>query len=465
MLVFLVASCSEIPIFSDPYKAPKPVNIDLPELLKRGKLTILAENSSTSFFVYRGKSMGFEYEILKEFAAENGLDVEVKIIEDLDMIPRMLNSGEGDLVACNFTSTRERNRKIDFSIPIIRTPQVLIQRKPANWQNLSTDEYKKHVIRDPADLMHKKVHVWKNSSYYKRLEHMQDEFGDTIYVQAEPGTVSVEEMIEMVSDGVIDYTIADEYIAHVNAHFYPNLDYFMYLSIRQNIAFGLRKSSQLLKAKLNRWLAHFMSSKTFHHLRKKYFEPSPTITENTNYLNDIKGGNLSVFDSLFKQAVIPYNWDWRLLASIAFQESKFNPEARGFGGAYGMMQFMPGTGPSYGVYPHSPPAVQIKGAIKKLNKDYQVFTKVKDHEQRCKFAIAAYNAGLGHVLDAQRLCAKYKMNPYVWDKQVEYMLLNLNKSKFYRDRSVRCGSMHGMRTFRYVKDVFERYNQWKLIYK
>ena len=82
------------------------VRFDLPEILKKGKITVLAENSSTSFFIYRGKKMGFEYEVLKEFANELGVELEVKIVDNLDDITKRLNEGEGDIVACNRSEER-----------------------------------------------------------------------------------------------------------------------------------------------------------------------------------------------------------------------------------------------------------------------------------------------------------------------------------------------------------------------
>ena len=134
------------------------ISIDLAEILKRGKLTVLAENSSTSFFIYRGKKMGFEYEILKEFANELGVELEIKIVNNLDDLTEMLNNGDGDLIACNYTVTRERSKLIDFSVPILRTPQVLIQRKPEGWEEMEKVKIEKELLRDPAQLMHKKVH-------------------------------------------------------------------------------------------------------------------------------------------------------------------------------------------------------------------------------------------------------------------------------------------------------------------
>lgn len=463
-LLMLWTSCSQTEESVEKFKRTS-VSIDLPEILQRGKLTVLAENSSTSFFVYRGKKMGFEYELLKEFAHEIGVTLEIKIISNLDDLTRMLNEGEGDLIACNYTVTRERNKQIDFSTPFLRTAQVLVQRKPEGWEKMKPDQLRKHILRDPSELARKKVHVWKNSSYYKRLSNLQDEIGDTIFIEEQDGLMSTEEMIEMVSEGLIDYTVTEENIARVNSHFFENIDINTPLSVKQKIAFGIRKSSPLLKARLDKWLNQFIGKKTFRYLQSKYFDLKNMPVNSPEFHRSIKGDELSKYDIYFKKAAAKYNWDWRLLASVAYNESKFNPTVRGFGGAYGIMQFMPSTGPKYGVYPGSNVETQIMGGMKKLAKDFESWKSIPDKAQREKFTLATYNAGRSHVEDAQRLARKKGLNPLVWDDNVEVMMLNLSKGRYYRDGVVKTGALRGARTYRYVRTIYSLYMEWAAIYK
>lgn len=464
LLLVTFSNCSTEPDKVEVFEHPS-VSIDLPEILKKGKLTVLAENSSTSFFIYRGKRMGFEYELLKEFANEIGVALEVKIVGNLDNLIQMLNDGEGDIIACNYTVTRERSKLIDFSVPILRTSQVLIQRKPEGWEKMKPEVLSKYLIRDPSQLARKKILVWKNSSYYQRLSHLQEEIGDTIFIEEADGLLSTEEMIEMVSEGLIDYTVAEENIARVNERFFDNLDIKTPLSVKQKIAFGLRKSSPLLNAKLDKWLSQFMAKKTYRYIKSKYFDVKNLPVKNSEYLANIKSGKLSNYDDIFKKAAAKYQWDWRLLASVAYQESKFNPNIRGFGGAYGMMQFMPNTGPKFGVYPGSSPEAQIMGGMKKLQKDFSSWHQIPDKVQREKFTLATYNAGKGHIEDAQRLAKKHGLNPLVWDDNVEKMMLNLSKGEYYRDEVVKNGALRGARTYKYVDVIYTRYLEWSAVYK
>lgn len=437
---------------------------DLTEILQKGKLRVLFENSSVSFFIYKGKKMGFEYEILNSFAKDLGVELEIVTVDNLDNAFHDLNNDSADLLACNLTYTNDRSKEITFSIPYNRTKQVLIQRKPKNWQKMKTKIYRKSIISDPSQLANKKVNVWGNSSYFSRLKNLQNEIGDTIYLKKTSGEIGEEELIQMVSEGLIDFTVCDENIAMINKRFYKNIDCDLVLSVKQKIGFGLRKSSVLLKAKLDEWLERYIHTTLFKYIKHKYFNiASYTNSNNKNY-SSLSGNMISVFDKYFKKAQETYGWDWRLLASLSYQESRFNPDVVSFGGSFGMMQFMPETGSFYEVYPDSPPEIQIMGGAKKLKKDFDSWKEITDVNQRYKFTIATYNSGKGHILDARRLAVKYGLDPNIWDDNVEKMMLNLSKREYYKDSLVRNGVAKGSVTYNYVREIYKRYLVWKAVY-
>lgn len=441
----------------------KPLEIhqfDLPEIYKRGTLIVLAENSSASFFIYKGRKMGFEYDILKEFAEELGLKLEVKIVHDLDKINNMLYNGEGDIIACNYTITLDRRDSIDFSIPFLQTNQVVVQR---NKKHRFGNEHTPY-IHETLDLAKKKVSVWENSSYYSRLISLQNEIGDTILIQKTPSEEGVEELIEQVSNGTIDYTIAERNIAEINEYFFDNIDASVPVSFRQNIAFGLNKKSPILQKKLNTWLVKFMKQGLFKFIKKKYFSQlSKTVEGNTTFKP--RKGSISPYDPILRKEGEQFKIDWRLVAAIIYHESKFNPNAKAFGGAYGLMQFMPGTGPKFGVFPSSPPEVQIRGGFKYLDRIASIWKNVKTEEDKQKFMLASYNAGAGHIVDAQKLAQKHGLNPYKWDNNVEVMCINLGKHAYYTDEVVTSGAFRGKFTANYVKKIFERYQSYKGLVK
>ena len=433
---------------------------DLPAILKRGKLTILAENASTSFFIYKGKKMGFEYEILREFAEDLGIPLDVKIINDLDKMNEQLNNGEGDILACNYAVTRDRQDIVSFSAPYFQTNQVLIQRKVKTG-----DDAPAALIHDPIQLAQKKICVWPGSCYYNRLMNLQNEIGDTIFIKPTQGYQGVEELIELVADGQIDYTIAEKNIALINERYYDNIDASLAISFKQNIAFGLPKKAPLLKRRLDKWLKKFMQKEMYSFIKRKYFEQTNQISNYQNENFSSKRGAISPYDAVLRAEAVRYNVDWRLVAAIIYHESGFDPNARAFGGSYGLMQFMPGTGPNYDVYPSSPPETQIKGGMKFVAKLNNLYSNIPAGPERNKFILATYNAGTGHIQDARRLAQKKGMNPNLWENNVANIVLNLGKREYYGDPVVKSGSYRGRHTYHYVQKVLERYELYKTLAK
>jgi membrane-bound lytic murein transglycosylase F len=444
---------------------PKEHKLDLGKILQKGKLVVLAENSSSTYFNYREKEMGFEYEVLNEFAKKLGVALEIKVIDNLDDVFDQLKRGEGDILACNLTITKEREKIISFSAPLMSIPQVLVQRKE-NTDTIKEAPY----ISEASQLAKKKVNVWKQSSYYDRLIHLQDEIGDTIFIQGVDGIIGSDELIEEVSEGIIDYTIVEENVAKVNARFFENLDVSVPISAKQKIAFGLRQSSPLLKAELDAWLNEFTRSSVYKYIYHKYFELGQIgfQTEEPAKAGAPKNnskGKLSDYKAMFEAAGKKYDLNWRWLAAVSYHESRFDPNAVSFGGAYSMMQFMPEIGPTFGVYPDSPPDVQIMGGAKKLRNDIQSWKSIPGDINRIKFALASYNCGQGHVYDAQRLATKYGKDPNKWDNNVEDMILQLSKKEYYGDPVVRHGSMRGTITYKYVREIYAHFLEYCEEYK
>jgi membrane-bound lytic murein transglycosylase F len=442
---------------------PKDViaKIDLAEVKKKRVLTMLTENSSTSYYIYRENELGFEYELLKQFSAHIGVELKVKVVSDARKFFRYLNDGEGDIIACNYSVTRNRRKIHDFSIPYLKSRQVLVQQKPHGWEEMSPDELTRQLITDPSMLKNRTVYVRNNSSYYQRLVNLQQEIGDTIILKEIDGDPVAEDYVSAVASGTIPLTVADENIAKVASKENPNLDISTVISFTQSIAFGLRKSSPQLKAALDNWLKSFMKSSEYAELTTRYFgvemqpQESAPAEEET-----IKKGQISPYDHLFKAASAKYGEDWLLLAAIANKESKFNPRIIGLGGAYGMMQFMPISGPQYGVYPDSSPEEQIEGGMKMMKELLKRYAKVPNREDQIKFALASYNAGYCHIDDAMKLAGKNEMNPYVWKGNVELMIRNLSKPAFYRDNAVQCGAYRGHAPD-YANSVYDQYMKWK----
>lgn len=434
----IMSSCSSI---SD----REHVGIDLKEIHKKGKLTVLLENSSLSFFEYRGKKLGFEYEILDAFAKSINLPLELKVVSNSKDFFRLLNDGEGDILAANLAISLADKKIINYSEPFYFAEQVLIQR-----QNES-------LIREPLDLIEKTIYVRKNSCFQKRLSSIQEEIGSKIAVKTFDNDPITEDLIEKVANGEINYTLAHENLARISKELHPNLNIQTKISFKQKIAFALRLKSPKLKKSLDLFLEKYCVSNEFKELKKKYFDYlSNQVVVDFNF----KNGNLSPFDDLFKDAANKYSWDWKILVAISHKESRFNPNAIGLGGAFGLMQFMPLTGRIYGVGPSSTPKEQIDAAMKMLDKTYRSWSSVPDPEQRMKFTLGSYNAGRCHIEDAQKLARDNGLNPNLWDGNVELMVKKLSDPDYYGSASLRCGAYRGG-AVSYVRTIYSNYKAWQ----
>ena len=172
---------------------------------------------------------------------------------------------------------------------------------------------------------------------------------------------------------------------------------------------------------------------------------------------------LTPYDSLFQKHARSLGWDWRLLASIAWQESRFGNAERSRAGARGLMGVMPGTAKALKIPPEqlTDPDVCIGAGTEVLRIFSRGFRGVADTTELIKLTLAAYNAGIGHVYDARRLAVKHGKNPAVWDGNVAEFILLKRKPEFYNDSVCRHGYLRGRETFNYVKEILACYERYK----
>lgn len=439
-------------------------DFDLSKIKERGYLIALMENSSTGLFVYKGKTMGYEYELLKRFCDEQGLELRINITQNLAEAFNKLNTGEGDILAYNLTVTKERKKKIAFTHYHSLQNQVLIQRKPLNWRNLKLHEIEAQLIRNPVDLIGKEVVVRPHSAYFDRLVNLSDEIGGDIIIVPGETNSETEQLIEMVSRGDIDFTVAEEDVALVNSTYYSNIDIKTAISFPTQIAWGIRKNAESLQSELNEWIVKMRKTADYYVIYDKYFKSSKSaLRRSKSQYSSFGGGDVSPYDSLIKEAAQELEWDWLLLAAQIFRESKFDKNVESWAGAVGLMQVLPRTGRQYGVNDLKDPERNIHaGKEQLLWLQKQWSKKIKDEDTKLKLILASYNVGLGHVQDAARLAGKYGKDPNSWEDVSEF-LLKKSYSKYYKDPVVQYGYCRGSEPVNYVKKILEIHENYKVL--
>ncbi|MEA3479618.1 MAG: transporter substrate-binding domain-containing protein [Bacteroidota bacterium] len=437
----------------------------LGEVVGRGRLIALTDYNSINYFLYRGEPMGYQYEKLKLLADYLDVNLEVRVNSDLDKGFEELNSGEVDLIAMGLTITQARSQRINFTKPHSQTRQVLVQRKPVNWRKMKTwDEVESHLIRSPLDLADHTVHVQKGSIFVSHLKSLSNEIGDTIHIIQD--NREIEELITAVAEGEIDYTVCDEHVGLVNEKYYSVLDVRTAVSFPQNIAWAVNKDCDSLKIEINNWLATFQESPAAAYIYNKYFQSSRHIYIAKSEYHSARGGKISKYDDIIKEISAKNGWDWRLLASLIYQESRFHPDVRSWVGAFGIMQLMPNTAQVYGVDSTSSVEDQIAAGVKFIKwLDRQLPESIDIPEERTKFILAAYNVGIAHVYDGRRLAIKYGKNPNVWTDNVDFFILHKSNPKYYRDSVVRYGYARGEETYNFVKEILYRYEHYKKVFE
>lgn len=459
LIAFLILSCSTK--VEDANKNNAKYR-DLNAIKKEGKLRALTIYSGTSYFLYKGKPMGYEFELLERFAQHLEVELEIIVAQNIDELISKLLEGKADILAYGLAITNERQKKVAFTDYLYVTHQVLVQKKPDNYLKLHWKSLEESVIHNAIDLLGDTVSLREKSSYKNRISNLSEELGGEIFIDTIPGELSTEEIIKKVVDGEIKYTIADNNIAQIMASYYPILDIEVPVSFSQRIGWATPKKSEKLLQITNTWLKLFKKEVDYNVIYNKYFKNKKNFRRRVkSEFYSLNSNEISPYDALIKECSKNLNWDWRLVTSLIYQESKFDPKKNSWAGASGLMQLMPATAKELEVKDRNDPEESIKGGTKYLKQMWESFNEVEDSIQRIKFSMAAYNSGLYHVKDAQKLALKRGLDSNLWDDNVEDMILALSVPKNYQDPVVKYGYVRGEEPYNYVDQIFERYEHYK----
>ncbi len=420
-------------------------DISRSDTLRVGTMT-----SPQDFYIFRGEPGGNEYQKVSDFAEEYNLQLDIRIARSMDSLLLWLSEGTIDICITPIAMTKSNTETFDFGGIVDTSSLVLVQKKKECEELLST----------LSDMGHKDVWTEHNGVGNLRLRQIEEEIGERINIHTSD-TLSVEEVLmAMVKSDTIDYAISDVQMANLFCRYYPQLDGSLQISVPIRYCWALAKGNLELKQVLD---AHFLRPDIEAHydqlkLKGSYLHQYISSEAKQHKKLPLPKGAISPFDQLFKQGSDRLPWHWTLLASIAYQESNFKSDIIGFSGARGLMGIMPSTGRAFGASQDEllSPEISVRVASDCLLATRRYFLMIHDpHEQLC-FTLAAYNAGVGHIQDAQRLAKKYHAPDTIWMGGVrEYVLLKSN-SEYYNDPVVRNGYLRGRETVNYVDEVMER---------
>lgn len=440
-----------------PVTVSEPVEKDFAEIKQNGVLRMITSYSSNSYFLYKGIQVGFEYELLKEFTKENDLALEVVIAGPDESPYDLLNSGEGDIIAANYTITPERKQVVKFTRPYNLVDQLIVLSEDLGLDPESISELEGITFS-----------VRRNSSYYVRLQELKND-GFPISINVIPDDMDTESVLFQVANGSFEATVADDNIFDAASKYMNGLVKGPLIAESDTIAWAIRQNAPDLEHQLNRFLyKHFRFNENgvpkrsafLNILRKKYFESGNQLADyfSPNYQQGGQAGTISPYDDMIRQVADEFELDWVMMTAIAAQESRFNPSSVSWAGAVGIMQVLPRFSEisSDSLYI---PEVNIKEGAKILSEHLKHYSYM-DSTNQWSFALATYNAGMGHVADARRLTIDQNKDPNEWE-HVSESLLKLMQRRYYQN--ARYGFTRGIETVRYVSEIMNRYSTYQTI--
>jgi membrane-bound lytic murein transglycosylase F len=429
------------------YKSSEPEFIlDKEGILARGSLRVAVDNNSSSYYIYRGRRMGYEYELLLDLGKQIGVQVEFIVVSDIDEAFSQLADGRIDLIAMNLQKNTDTKRGVSFTEPIGSLSTVLVGReKLLYWDSLGKDT----------------VVVRKGAVYSKQLEQLKDSLnlGFNILEVSD----HEETLLDRVAEKEVKWTVAEKTVAQTNATYYDELKLGLDVSKEGLVTWALRSTSTDLLQAINTWLVDNKEVFIYRTYAKYFLNSKNQYDRSTSTYSSLGGNQISVFDELIQDNAKSLGWDWRLLAALVYKESRFDTSAISYAGAQGLLQLMPVTLERFGVANPNDPAESLGGGVRYLQYlDKFWLERVPETNERIKFILASYNIGQGHVEDAWRLTLKYRKNTQSW-KDVSYFLNLKSDPKYYRDPVVKSGYAKGHTAVTYVRDVLALFQSYKAL--
>jgi membrane-bound lytic murein transglycosylase F len=422
---------------------PPPSDPVLQKIKDHGELVVLTRNAPTTYYEGSdGRLAGMEHDMAVSFAKSLGVKVRFKVMDSIGEILSALKNGQGDVAAAGLTRTIGRAGKFRFGPTYQQVHEQVVCRRGGPQP------------KSVADLVGLNLVVAAQSSYVERLRNLRTRYPKLSWkVSKDEDT---EQLLEDVWKRQIDCTVADSEIVAINRRYYPELTIAFDLGSPQPLAWVLPKNAAGLQAAVDRWFAKFKKSGRLAALKSRYygyvriFDYVDTVT----YARRIHK-RLPRYEALFKRAAHKAGINWTLLAAQSYQESYWNPHARSPTGVRGMMMLTRSTASQLGVSNRLNPAQSIRAGARYLVQLRKRLPEDIHEPLRTWLALAAYNLGLGHVLDALKLETQlHRKDPASW-RGISKVLPLLAKHRYYRHLAH--GYARGNEAVRYVNRI--RYYQ------
>lgn len=407
--------------------------------IKRDTLRVLVMRDPLTWEQRPGAMTGLEWELLERFAKHRHLRIKALPVESRDTMLMMLQDGRGDVIAAQLSTD-------GWAAPYTRHTQAYRRVARATAQSrMDAQASSKDSVQPPY-----LVSAW--SSFLDSTGRLA--FGED-KVQVRIVDQMPEQLLVATALGDTAPLLVSDATAAMEAKRLPLVRFGPREGRSIPLVWAVRSNAVHFRQALDTWLASAEEGAARKAMIEAYDNGLDTRGPRRSFRALTFGGDtISPFDSLFQVHADSLNWDWKLLAAVAYKESKFDTAATSKAGAGGLMQMMPTTAALMGVDQTGGVDAHIQGASRYLARLDRIWqAEIPAPAQRLKFVLAAYNAGPGHVKDAQRLAKELGLNPLRWDGNVERAIVLLNRPVYFTQACAKTGYCRGQDTYWYVRDV------------
>ena len=412
----------------------------LAEIRARGELRVVTLNLPTCYYLGAQGTEGLEFELATAYAAYLGVKLHMYPVANEHALQAELAAGRADIAAASLTSTPEWSRVADAADPYTLIPQLVVyQRNGAK-------------PRDTLQLESARLAVRAGTPQERILERLKSTVAPSL--NWEETAPSVADPIEDVDSGQADYAITDEREFSFAHHLYPNVLVGFALPEKRPVQWMVRRGAPGLLASVNTFFHDLAASGRLPQLvQESSGDTRPFAYEESREFQAHVNDRLPQFRGWFEAAAAQSGIDWRLLAAVGYQESKWDPRAASDEGAVGVMMLTADTAQAMGIKDRTDPAQSIAAGARYLARVREMIPDRIAEPDRTWLTIAAYNVGFGHLEDARIIAQAHGKNPDSWADVREQLPL-LAQERWY-DRAKR-GYARGWEPVQFV-DRIQRY--------
>ncbi len=421
-----------------------PIQSDLTRIQKDNLLRIGTLNTPQSYYIGPEGPMGLDYELAVAFANYLGVKLEIFPLYTVSGLFPALDRKEVDILAAGLSLIPERLTHYTTGPAYYFTDVKVVYKKGQKRPRTLSD-----LVKDPKRLV-----VLKDSSHEYYLQQLQkNTYPDLKWTTQEES--DSDDLLQQLGRGEIDYTLADASSIALAQRVMPDIA--VALSLKDNEAYTWflnKNQDDGLQALLIEFFDTMRTNGQLAQLEEKYFGHIEKFDYvDTRAFIRALDSKLPKWQSLFQRHAREF--DWRLLAALSYQESHWDPLAKSPTGVRGMMMLTNPTAKSVGVTNRLDPEQSIAGGAKYLERMVKRIPDTVIEHEKIWFALASYNIGFGHLMDARRLTEKQGGDPNTW-RDVKAHLPLLRQRKYHT--TTRYGYARGDEAVHYVESI-RRYYQ------